>query len=369
MDISFYLVEFIISKDQVIVPGLGKFYKNRIAGFLDQKTEIYYPPQQTINFTSEYFHEDKLVQFISEKSGISLTSAYAHLDEYVKDLKFAIKNGEFEIPGLGILSTKEDSIFFEALKSIKINDDFFGLSPIEIKQNHLAINATEKAIPLVVKLTEEKEENPGKEENYSLADQALLTAIEDEEEKKSNNVLQYVLIFIILAIVSGDTYLYYRQPETFKSLFSVAIKAPEKIQAPKENQIKVADSSELKKADSIYNQSDISSDLEARGFEVEKENAKDSTAISIKKKLIPKKPTIRYEIIIGLYLKKNDAIKRVALLKSNGINAFIVEDSDGPMIKISTATFYDEAAANKELKRIREDINPEAFIKPVKNLY
>ena len=162
---------------------------------------------------------------------------------------------------------------------------------------------------------------------------------------------------------------YYTQPETFKNLFTIVNKVPKKVQATIKPQIKVADSSELKKADSIYNQTDISSDLAARGFEVEKEKVKDSTAISIKKKLIPKKATIRYEIIIGLYLKKNDAIKRVALLKSNGINAFIVEDSDGPMIKISTATFYDEAAANKELKRIREDINPEAFIKPVKNLY
>ena len=368
MDISFYLVEFIISKDQVIVPGLGKFFKNRVAGFLDEKTETYYPPHQTLNFTTEYHHDDKFVQFVSESCAISLTSAYAQLDEYVTEIKSGLKTGTFEIPKLGFLSLDLNHITFESQSLIEENDDYFGLPPIEIKPYSAEEVEKDKEVLLSNLDIEDKKEE---EEIYSLANQALLAAMTDDEgEKKSKNILQYILIFIILAIISGDAYIYYVQPNTFQNLFALMNKLPEQAATPKVLITKpIPDTNAIQKADSIYNQTDISSDLAARGFDVEKEKVKDSTAISVKKKLIPKKPTIRYEIIIGLYLKKNEAIKRVALLKSNGINAFIVEDSDGPMIKISTATFYDEAAANKELKRIREDINPEAFIKPVKNLY
>jgi len=287
MDISFYLVEFIISKDQVIVPGLGKFYKKRVNGFLDEKTETYYPPQQTLNFTTEYHHDDKFVQFISETSAISLTSAYAQLDEFVKEIKLSLKTDSFEIPKLGFLSLDLDNITFEALTLIEKNDDYFGLPPIDAKQ---------KQPEIVVK----------EEEIYSLADQALLTAIpEDDKEKKSKNILQYLLIFIILAIISGDVYIYYFKPDTFQNLFAIVNKLPEQAEAPKVvNPKPIPDTSAIQKADSIYNQTDISSDLEARGFEVEKEKVKDSTNVSIQKKLIPKNLIYVTRLSLGYMSKK-----------------------------------------------------------------
>ena len=359
MDISLYIVEFITLKDQVIVPGLGKFYKKRLNGFLDEKTETYYPPQQTINFTTEYHHDDKLVQFISENCAISLTSAYAQLDEYVKEVKIALKTGQFEIPKLGFLSLASDQISFEAQPTIEKNDDYFGLPPIAIQLNPIQ-DIEEEEVALSTPKVEKEEEI------YSLADQALLSSIQDEE-KKPKNLLQYILIFIIIAIISADAYIYYQQPEIFNRLFTSISKTPEKAVAPKLIVKKpIPDTSAIQKADSIYEETDISEDLKSRGFEVEK--VKEAANVSIQKKSIPKKSDIRYEIIIGLYLKKDEALKRVALLKSNGINAYIVEDADGPMIKISGATLYDKKEADKELQRIREELNPEAFIKPIKPL-
>jgi hypothetical protein len=361
MDISLYIVELITLKDQVIVPGLGKFYKKRLNGFFDEKTETYYPPQQTINFTTEYHHDDKLVQFISDNCAISLTTAYAQLDEYVKEIKIALKNGAFEIPNFGYLSLVKDQISFESSANSEKNDDYFGLNPIASNLNPIQNIEKEETV-----LAQPEPASGKEEELYSLADQALLASISDEE-KKPKNIFQYILIFIIVGIIAADAYIYYQQPAIFNHIFTSIGKKPEQALIPKLVVKKpIPDTNAIKKADSIYEETDISADLKSRGFEVEK--VKDAANVSIQKKSIPKKSDIRYEIIIGLYLKKDEAIKRVALLKSNGINAYIVEDADGPMIKISGATLYDKNEAEKELQRIREELNPEAFIKSVKPL-
>jgi len=60
--------------------------------------------------------------------------------------------------------------------------------------------------------------------------------------------------------------------------------------------------------------------------------------------------------------------ERVKQLKSYEINAYILDDKDGPMVKISGATLYNDAEAEKELQRIRKEINPEAYKKAYKIL-
>jgi hypothetical protein len=80
MDISPYFIELLKEKNQVTVPGLGKFYKKIIPGYYHQESKSYYPPSGIIDFTTEYLHDDKLVHLIGLKNNFSLTSAYAVLD-------------------------------------------------------------------------------------------------------------------------------------------------------------------------------------------------------------------------------------------------------------------------------------------------
>ena len=92
MEISNYLVELITEKDQVTVPGLGRFFKKRKSGYYDDATKTYFPPSGEIVYSAEYMHDDKLVHLISQKTETSLTSAYAILDEYIREIKIALKN-------------------------------------------------------------------------------------------------------------------------------------------------------------------------------------------------------------------------------------------------------------------------------------
>jgi hypothetical protein len=203
-------------------------------------------------------------------------------------------------------------------------------------------------------------------ETYSLAQQALSTAMPDEEmveEKRSITSLVFMIIaVVILASLVG---LYFAKPDIYKNLIiEVQQSFASKLEPPKKKVVApTIQQEDLNKADSIYNSTsdDIEANLKAQGFEVEK--TKDSTNVVVNTKPIPKAGNFRYEIIIGHYQLEEDAIKRAKQLKSYGIDARVLDDRDGPMIKITGATLYDNESAEKELKRIQKEINPGAFKK------
>ncbi|MEO5909374.1 MAG: hypothetical protein ABIP95_00730 [Pelobium sp.] len=344
MDISPHFATLIAQKDQLVVPGLGRFYKKRVAGYYEEETKTFHPPTKEIDFSMEYMHDDKLVQYISQEKNTSLTSAYAILDEYVRDLKVVLKKQAVDLLGIGSLVLEDEKILLKEKKEAKLNKTFFGLPTIDTQSSNF--------------IGEE-------EEHYTLAQQALDTAMPDdyeEERPRSSRVKIFVMLFII-AIIAGLVALYIVKPEIYQGIYQQLQRKENTKAVPPSN---MPSQEFLNKADSIYNsKQDIEAKLKAQGFDVEK--AKDSTDVSINEKTL-KNNGIRYEIIISQFQKRSEAVERVALLKQNGINAFIVDDADGPLVKVSCATFYNETEAKIELNRVREELNPEAFIKPIKTL-
>ena len=348
MDISPYFAELIAQKDHVIVPGLGKFYQSRISGYYDEASKSFFPPAQKIEFTAEYRHDDKLVQFISQKSNISLTSAYAILDEYVKDLKATLKSEPVTINALGKLEIVDDKITFSSDENTQVvNEDFFGLPVVD----------TQKIAPVI-----SREEA----KDYSLAQQAINTAMldDDEDEKPKSIIGRLILIFILFLVIGGAIALFYLRPEIYQNLINKFNQ--NKKEQPATLSKDLSDAEAVQKADSVYDSGDIEAKLKAKGFEVEK--AQDSTDVLVSENAIPKNNGIRYEIIIGLYEKRDQAEARVKELKANGINSYIIEDADGPLIKISCAVFNTKTEANRELKRVQEELNPRAYTLPIKTL-
>ena len=348
MDISPYFAELIAQKDHVIVPGLGKFYQSRISGYYDEANKSFFPPSQKIEFTAEYRHDDKLVQFISQKSNISLTSAYAILDEYVKDLKATLKSEPVTINALGKLEIVDDKISFSTDENTQVvNEDFFGLPVVD----------TLKIAPVI--LREEAKD-------YSLAQQAINTAMldDDEDEKPKSIIGRLILIFILFLLIGGAIAVFYLRPEVYQNLINKFNQ--NKKEQPATLSKDLSDAEAVQKADSVYDSGDIEAKLKASGFEVEK--AQDSTDVVVSENALPKNNGIRYEIIIGLYEKRDQAEARVKELKANGINSYIIEDADGPLIKISCAVFNTKTEANRELKRVQEELNPRAYTLPIKTL-
>lgn len=351
MEISEYLVELITEKDQVTVPGLGRFFKKRKPGYYDDATKTYFPPSGEIVYTSEYMHDDKLVHLIRQKTDTSLTSAYAILDEYIREIKVALKNSEVKLKGIGVLKDEAGQLTLTSETEKNLNKAFFGLPPVDTLSPKLVGLETD---------------------SYSLAQQALSTSLSDElfEKEPKRGIVAITMGIIAVVILTSVIGLYFAKPDIYKDMVNqiqnyLPKNSPTPI-APVTPKNPTPNTVALQKADSIYKDNDIESKLKAEGFEVEK--VKDSTNVSVKKNVLLKKGDIKYEIIIGLYTRREDAVKRVSQLKANGINAHIVDDADGPMIKISCATLYSNAEAEKELSRVREELNPEAFKKAIKIL-
>ncbi len=351
MEISNYLVELITEKDQVTVPGLGRFFKKRKPGYYDDATKTYFPPSGEIVYTTEYMHDDKLVHLIRQKTETSLTSAYALLDEYIREIKLALKNSEVKLKGIGILKDEDGQLILTSETETNLNKNFFGLPAVDTLSPKLVGLETE---------------------TYSLAQQALSTSLPDElfEEEPKRGVVAITMGIIAVIILAGFIGLYFAKPGIYKDMVNqiqsyMPKNSPTPV-APVAPKQPTPSAVALQKADSIYKENDIESKLKAEGFDVEK--IRDSTNVSVKKNVSPKKGDIKYEIIIGLYTRREDAVKRVSQLKANGIDAHIVDDADGPMIKISCATLYSDAEAEKELSRVREELNPEAFKKAIKIL-
>lgn len=351
MEITNYLVELITEKEQVTVPGLGRFFTKRKPGYYDDATKTYFPPSGEIVYTTEYMHDDKLVHLIRQKTESSLTSAYALLDEYIREVKLALKTREVELKGIGTLKDDGGQLTLISETKINLSKTFFGLPAVDTLSPKLVGLETE---------------------TYSLAQQALNTSLPDElfEEEPKRGILAITMGVIAVIILTGAIGLYFAKPNIYKDMVNQL-----QTYMPQSNPTPIAPvtpknptpaAAALQKADSIYKENDIESKLKAEGFDVEK--VKDSTNVSVKTNVLPKKGSIKYEIIIGLYTRREDAVKRVSQLKANGIDAHIVDDADGPMIKISCATLYNDAEAEKELSRVREELNPEAFKKAIKIL-
>ena len=344
MEIPFNLRTLLEKNSQVVLPGIGVFYKKRTEGFFDENRNSFFPPKEDITFNYNPNAID--TETASEKEN----SFIANLAKTINEAIFG--TGEIAIEGLGNLKKKGDVIVFEkTIAQDNINSSFFGLPVLSLPEEKVE---PQIAVPNVVTPLQTAE-------NFSLAEQALSVSLADtqleEENLKSITWLYVLLSLIILALGAFAVYQY--QPSIIDDIRNQLNPEPKKVIVP----VATIDTDSISKqiADSIYNQ-EIEAELKKQGFEAEK--AKDSVDVSIQTKVVPKKNATRYEIIVSAWKSESKALTVLKNLKENGIDAHIVKDSSRLMpYKISVATLYTIEQREKELKRVREELNPEAFYK------
>lgn len=356
MEIPFNLRALINKHNRVALPGIGAFYKKRTEGFFDEHRNCFFPPKEDISFS--YNANENSDPHLETETELNFVST---LTQKIKEA--IIQSGEFGIEDLGNLKKKGDVIVFEkTLDQHNFNSSFFGLPTLEIPKEEVKETQVIISSPSPVNLSTESESIST---NFSLAEQAMSVSVaspkEEIEEPKFRTWLYVILCLIILGL--GGFAFYQFRPDIADNIWKQLY--PE----PKPKMITPAlaiDSDSINKqlADSIYD-NHIEAELANQGFQAEK--VKDSTDVTIQPRTVPNQHSIRYEIIISAWRTEAKAQSELQKLRANGIDAHIVDD-DGLMIKISAATLYSKEEADKELKRIREELNPEAFIKPIKSL-
>jgi len=111
MNISLYIAEILEDNGELSIPGIGTFYRKKIAGYFDEQAQLFFPPVFQLNF--EKYGEDSsvLAEYISKTEDVSIESASDIIKDFASKLNEELENTRSaEIPGIGILK-KEGTEF------------------------------------------------------------------------------------------------------------------------------------------------------------------------------------------------------------------------------------------------------------------
>jgi hypothetical protein len=222
MDISLYIGEILQDNGRVNVPGVGTFYRKKVAAYFDQQGRTYFPPSQKLSFEQTDDEDHGLAEYISKAENISTATAEDIIREFSIKFNYELEaSGAKGIEGIGILK-KEDTQY--SLEGFPV----YGLQPIqelESVSSHTSLphefiddDTAEVKLGLMFQETEEVAENQN----------ALAGNIEETE----TSAKKWVLIGIPILLLLGGA-LYFLYPQIKNYVENTQVPEPPAKQAPK----------------------------------------------------------------------------------------------------------------------------------------
>ncbi len=341
MDIGQYISDLLNEHNEVSLPGFGTFFKRSRSAYYNEAEGIFYPPADIIDFKSEEEGSPLLVNFIVDSKHISEASALYFIERFCENLKSTLNRDlSATISPLGSLHKTNDGYSLEPMSTQ--GAAFFGLKPI--KDSHTAVIDHRK-------------------NNDIQAPEQQLEYAEEKSGSSSKGIWIILSIIVLLFALGGLAFFYY--PELFKNLNLQTNNKPRpKTVSP------VIKPSTIK--DSVSFADSLVKELEKQGMHgAQVEKAQDTLRSNITTSLDSTKkasqPDKVYEVIVASFGLKREAEASVRNLRHRGIDAKIVVDSKKPKYKVSLGTFTTMVAANKEKKRIQQELIKDAWILTVIN--
>lgn len=333
MDIALYITTLLNQHNEVNIPGLGTFFKKRIQGFYDPQINSFVPPSYQLNFRLEEGNSLLLADYCCKQRKISQNTAVYFIEKFTKTIWEQLNStGQANINPIGILIKTNNNYLLDT-KTSGVNTHYYGLKTI---QDLSTASVSKQPVPIIT-VNEAKSQTP------------------IYEEGKRKPVLETVLsliAFALFAILVG----YYFYPRKFnafiqQNLFSQT--SSPNVQQTVPTVVTDTTNQHLTTSPDTTQASTIESD------EVYTLN---TDTLSVKNSIADQ---INYEIVGASFAKKIDAEKYVAALNAKGIAAKITTNIPGARSKVSYGSFSDKATAETELRRIRKELNPDAWIATV----
>ena len=346
MDIGFYIADLLRNQDEVSLPGLGTFTKERVPGSFDRMSNSFRPPSYQVSFTNKLSDFNSLSEYISFKKNLSPSSAEYFVKKFTSGIFDVLQtSGIAEVKPLGIIRQKNENLTFEASANFEIAGKFYGLKPVVDLKNTIAPAIKDPVIPAAKQggsiedfITSQGDEEIDDEEVYV-------------EETRSNRTLLIILGAFLFAVITAAL-LYLFNPVTRNLVDSMLARVVSSIPA-KPDPGNVAKPSPIVTTDSLNT--------------FPKAVVQDSTVVdSAERPAVEKTPepvveTTTIEIIGAAFGKRSEAETYIQNMKKKGLQARILEDMPGPLFKVSLASFPDQQSAQKELNRIKKEVEKEAW--------
>ncbi|WP_207423680.1 SPOR domain-containing protein [Desertivirga brevis] len=380
MDVGVYVAELLQKIDAVSLSGIGTFYKKRTSAYHDNKQGIFFPPSEEYAFDpNKYETGSALVEYVCSVRNISEPSARYFIEKYVDSLKQSLQvKGYATIDSLGKLRSSNSSYVLEPSK-FSNSSVGYGLIPVmEIDRRAKKINNSTEPDFSAIRI---KAPAPAIQEAP-----APVAPKETREPQEKSNKTAILIVITFLALSAALVAGYFLYPKFFRQQEQNAAVPPATKPAPpttgKIDSTQTAANKELvaseAAADSMFEESMAQLNQE-KGITVEK--PRDTVVITTKTTPLRQKdsvsrvttpsatlPAVRFEVIVAAFNRQSEAEDYISQLRKKGIDAKVVSDTKKPKFKISTGTFTNEEAAQKERRRLRETkIGQEAWVFTVKN--
>lgn len=353
MDIGIYIADLLRKQDEVGLPGLGTFTKERIPGSYDRTSNSFLPPSYKVSFSDKISEFSSLPDYVSFKKHLSPSSAEYFVKKFSSGILDGLEtSGIAEVKPLGIIRQESDSLTFEALATFDIAGKFYGLKPIRDRKKTDALPVNEPAIPAAIA-------GDSSEDFINFQSQEEIENEEESiEESKSNRFLLLIPGAFLFAVLAAGL-LYFFNPRARNLVDSMFPKYVSSAPAQ-------ADSGNVEKLSPIVRPDSLNTIPQAL---VRDSSLTDSAASSapVEKEPEPHAAVTKIEIIGATFKKRSEAEAYVRIMNAKGLSAKIAEDMPGKLFKVSLASFQDDQTAQNELNRIIKEVEKTAWIAKYKS--
>jgi len=333
MNLADYLSELLGLHDEVNVPGLGYFIRNRVNAYYNDSEGRFYPPYHQVKFVAQPKDDEVFAQYVADKKNISLASSKYFVEKFITKLREDASKGKFLFADLGLFQSDLDQLVFKPNERIPSDPAFYGFPPIDI------FKATQPLSVDMKKPVLAPDQPVSAPATAAVAIPPPPRAIhspeyyDDEvEQKRGVNVWLIILISLaVLALAAFGVYKFY--PKAF-----------EKVKA------------EYNKL--TGNTADTPVVVRQGSKEIKKDTAKktvpptDTAAKTVTTIVKPDSAKmVHYEAIAEEVRSLRVAEARLAHFRSLGLDAHIVPNTIGPLKKIAVG-FYTTASAADSVEKM-----------------
>ncbi|MEM1339387.1 MAG: SPOR domain-containing protein [Bacteroidota bacterium] len=311
MQLEHYIAELLYRHNCVVVPNFGAFLVNTVSAQIDPKNHVLSPPKKLVSFNQRLSTNDGLlISHLAHAKKLTYDVLMEQVEQEVKRWTTKLEEGEtLLLDGIGKLWVgKEEKILFSPEKTINYLTSSFGLStfsisPISREKLKEDVVVLEERVPFSI--------TPEKRETYGL-----------------RPFLKYAAIVLLTISCSISAYQFYTHNKNQQLL------VVEEAQKQVTRHIQEATFFE-------------STPLELPAFQLN---------------IAKKETTVKHHIIAGAFRIRQNADKKIILLKQQGYQAYYVGTNAFGLHQVAYASFSDRIAALKFYRHIRTTISEDAWI-------
>jgi len=325
-----YIQELLYRYDLIIIPGFGAIIGRRKSAKYNPKTFLFSPPYKDISFNSTLKESDGLlVNYVAGKLNISHLEASKKIDDEVQKWKKQLHDHKrLMLENIGIFSSVNDKIIFQALLNKNFLPDSYGLTSFI------------------------KKKSPQTTIHMSQQDKSQDQKFEDIINQTDNKYtikpyLKYAALFVVgIGLLGGGLFVYNRSQEA--GPFQKATFMVEKELPP----VKVTDTSSLEN-EYVEEQSKVDENTDSYN----NENSTSSTTMEEKEDLA----AYKYQIIVGGFLHKKNAERKIKSFEEMGYQAQIIGQNKRGLYVVAVKGGNDLESLKQKLPEIKQ-FEPEAWI-------